>query len=176
MGLEYRSLDQQTRQIMLEEFNLDISSGNMYLSKRFNDFGEEYYVKAMPKHIMEGSDDTLAEDLKNNDCFKSHEERKNPKGGVTLAKIPETACQTFAEGEFNRFYIRALSIRAATEGRPLQIYRGRQSTNPRPESEALIGSNVNPGAILNDLRENKGIDTVLGLPSGPNSGLTVNLI
>jgi hypothetical protein len=175
MGLIYESLDKEIRELMLTEFNSDIEKGNIYLSKRFNDKGAGYFPTIMEMHILEGSDDSLSDDLKTNFCFKTHEERKTAKG-ITMAKVPENASQTFAEGEYNRFYIRALCVKAVETNQQLQVYRGRHSENPRTESEALIGSFVNPETLLADLRENIGLDTALGLPNGPNSGLTLKFI
>ena len=175
MGLIYHSLDVEIREFMLAEFKFDIEKGKIYLSKRFNDKGQTYFPRVMERHILEGSDDTLADDLKTNFCFKTHEERRTAKG-ITMAKIPESASQTFAEGEYNRFYMRALCIKAVKTNRQIQVYRGRHSENPRSDSEALIGSFVNPETLLADLRENIGLDTALGLPNGPNSGLTLKLI
>lgn len=45
----------------------------------------------------------------------------------------------------------------------------------RSASEAMIGSHIDPHALLEDLRTHQGIDTALGLPPGPNSGLSVKL-
>lgn len=174
MGLDYHNLDDYTRQLMLKEFNHDMECDNCYLSKRFNENGKACFVKIMPEHLLNGNDDTLAEALKSNDCFLTHEERKT-KSGTILAKIPDTASQTFAEGEFNRFYIRGLSLRALEEGKQLEVYRARNSSNPRPDSENLIGRKFDARNLLGDLRDNKGIDTAFGLPSGPNSGLSVKI-
>lgn len=174
MGLNYLSLDATTRQYMLAEFKYDLDCDNCYLSKRFNDFGKTCFVEIMPSHIKEGSDDTLAEALKIKDCFLTHEERRT-KSGTILAKIPDTASQTFAEGEFNRFYIRSICLRAMEENKAIIVYRARISTNPRSDSEFLIGQTPSPESLLNDLRNNKGIDTSLGLPNGPNSGLSIKL-
>ena len=62
------------------------------------------------------------------------------------------------------------------DGNKIQIYRARESSNPRQESIKLIGIEVNPEKLLADLRTNIGVDTVLGLPAGPNSGLSGKLI
>ena len=48
-------------------------------------------------------------------------------------------------------------------------------TNPRPESEAKIGKTIAPQSLLDDLRKNIGVEPALGLPPGPNSGLSVKL-
>jgi len=61
------------------------------------------------------------------------------------------------------------------QGANIEVYRARASTNPRPDSELLIGQNLDPEKLLMDLRENKGIDTSFGLPNGPNSGLSIKL-
>jgi hypothetical protein len=175
MGLNYKSLDSLTRQKMSEEFNHDLQANNLYLSKRFNQNGRDYYQRIMPNHIQNGNDDSLAEDLRNNNSFLTHEDRKTVKG-VTKVKVPETAAQTFAEGEFNRFYLRGLCLRAISEGKKIIIYRGRLSENPRSESEAMIGIYLDPNTLLADLRANTGVDTALGLPPGPNSGLTAELL
>ena len=175
MGLNYKSLDNLTRQKMLEEFNHDTQTNNLYLSKRFNDQGRIHYQQKMPYHIQNGNDDSLAEDLRAKNSFLLHEDRKTTKG-ISKVKVPETAAQTFAEGEFNRFYLRGLCLRAIAENKRIIIYRGRYSENPRSESEALIGLIFEPNQLLNDLRTNIGVDTALGLPPGPNSGLTAELI
>jgi hypothetical protein len=90
--------------------------------------------------------------------------------------VPATAPETLAEGEFNRFYIRGLCVRALAEGiTELVIYRAKQVENPRSESTAKIGLKISAQALLTDLRANPGVDTALGLPPGPNSGLSVKL-
>lgn len=61
------------------------------------------------------------------------------------------------------------------EGKVLIVYRAKNVTNSRPESQMKIGQTFNPHQLLKDLRENIGTDTALGLPAGPNSGLSVQL-
>lgn len=48
--------------------------------------------------------------------------------------------------------------------------------NPRVESQAKIGAIVNAEELLADIRVNVGVDTALGLPAGPNSGLSVQIL
>ncbi|RKG58962.1 hypothetical protein D7X30_15455 [Corallococcus sp. AB011P] len=86
-----------------------------------------------------------------------------------------TAPDTFAEGEFNRFYIRALCRRAEEDDiEHLVIYRAKAAESPRVESEMRIGQAMVPDRLLRDLRTNIGVGTALGLPQ-PNSGLSVHL-
>ena len=79
-------------------------------------------------------------------------------------------------GEFNVFYCRGLCRRAVAEGIPrLEVYRARNSLNPRRESEAAIGFLVEPEVILIDLRNTHGTQPTFGLPPGPNTGLTLRI-
>jgi hypothetical protein len=82
-----------------------------------------------------------------------------------------------AESEFNRYYIRALARRAIEEGIPeLVIYRAKPARNPRPESEARVETTLPAEDLLADLRAHPGDESpTLGVPSGPNSGLSVRL-
>ncbi|MFZ0321604.1 MAG: hypothetical protein WAL56_20940 [Candidatus Sulfotelmatobacter sp.] len=105
------------------------------------------------------------------------EQRRKPKGGYTTAAVPVTAADTLAEGEFNRFYARGLCRRAKVEGgSELKVHRAKEVENPRTQSEALIGSTLDPEKLLLDLRESIGVEPALGLPPGPNSGLSVKIV
>lgn len=57
----------------------------------------------------------------------------------------------------------------------MTVYRAKEVANPRAESMALIGRSLPVTQLLDDLRVNIGTDTALGLPPGPNSGLSVTL-
>ena len=88
------------------------------------------------------------------------------------------AAQQLAEGEFNRYYLRGLCMRAkAANVSSLVIYRGKQVNQPRPESEAKIGTSINVDTLLSALRTNDfvTIEDAIGVPGGPNSGLTARL-
>jgi hypothetical protein len=55
------------------------------------------------------------------------------------------------------------------------IYRARASAHPRPESEELIETMIDAADLLEDLRLNTGEEPELGVPGGPNSGISVHL-
>lgn len=173
MSLELADLDDTTRKHMLAEMERDIQADDLYVGKYLSKAGEIEYPKLLQKAIESGNDDSLAAELTSPGLFKSHYQRRKPSGGFTNAKVPYTANQTLAEGEFNRFYLRGLCLRLLDTGKgKVEIYRARESSNPRTESEAMIGRQLEPGALLEDLRANVGFDTALGLPPGPNSGLS----
>lgn len=174
MPFNFFNLDETTRSYMISEFKADIASNRIYLSKRFNEQGNTIYSDVMNKHLKTGSEVSLSVELSQKNCFKTLEERRTAKG-IKMIKVPATASETFSEGEFNRFYIRGLCQRALVERLELEVYRARNSENPRPDSEALIGKKISPSTLLLDLQNNIGIDTALGLPNGPNSGLSIRI-
>jgi hypothetical protein len=174
MSFHFENLDERTRELMLSEIASDISSNVLYMSKRFNEEGKKLYPAILQDAVAKGDESALAFDLKAKRCFAEKEPR-NGKNGVTYVKVPENANETFAEGEFNRFYIRALALKALESKSNLVVYRAKHSDNPRRESQELVGQSVDPSQILDDLRKNIGIDTALGLPPGPNSGLSLKI-
>lgn len=94
-----------------------------------------------------------------------------------MVKVPVTAPDTLAEGEFNRFYSRGVCVDVlAANGSTVEVYRGKAVTNPRARSQALIGRVLPAAALLGDLRTSIGVETAMGLPPGPNSGLTVRRV
>ena len=176
MALRYENLDNQTRQFMLQEIELDVSRGMLYISPRLNNQGVENY-ESLLKDAAESHDDTwLAGELRRRGHLKAFEQRRKPKGGFTTAKVPVNAPDTLAEGEFNRFYVRGLCRRAIDESiSEVEVYRGKSVRQPRPESLTMIGKLIPAEKLLEDLRQSPGVEPALGLPPGPNSGLTVRL-
>lgn len=176
MSLQYQNLDAQTRPHMLAELNADQTIGQLYISPRLNEKGAQSWHTLLGEAIATHDDRWLATEIRNRGLLKSHEERRKPKGGTTLAQVPVNAHETLAEGEFNRFYVRGLCLRAIQDNIAHVIaYRARHSENPRLESEAIVGRAFAPNALLNDLRSSLGVEPALGVPPGPNSGLSVRL-
>ena len=176
MAFDFKDLDEKTRQYMLEEIERDLQAGTLYLNPRLSAAGQAEYPLLLQEAAQAYDDDWLANELAGGNYFNPTEQRRKRGGGVTYANMPANAAETLAEGEFNRFYIRGLCRRAIDEGIAyLVIYRGRRSGQPRPESEGMIGEPVNAADLLKDLRDSPGVDTAMGLPPGPNSGLTVRL-
>ena len=176
MALNYENLDASTRSFMLSEVDLDLSHDKLYMSPRLNELGAQNYVSLLKEAIEHHDDAWLAEQLRNRGYMKENEQRKNQDGGFTTVRVPKTAPDTLSEGEFNRYYARGLCVRAIDEGiDQVEVYRGKPVSPSRPESEALLGKRVSAEALLNDLRESIGVEPALGLPPGPNSGLTVRM-
>jgi hypothetical protein len=176
MGLRLESLNDDVRKFMLREVEFDVGNGSLYRSKHFNDTGNSVYLDLIKQTVQHYDDDWLAERIRVGSCMNRTAMRRKPKGGFTEVKVPVTAPDTFAEGEFNRFYARGLCLHAIEIGVPaLLVYRAKAVMVPRADSEAMIGSMIDAKALLADLRIHQGVDTALGLPNGPNSGLSVRL-
>ncbi|MGE0448369.1 MAG: hypothetical protein AB7Q29_02180 [Vicinamibacterales bacterium] len=176
MGLNYRNLDARTRALMVAEVERDIASNTLFLSDNLSPQGQLDYSNLLKAAAQTGSDVTLAAEIRPR--LNSHEKpRKLRSGGFSKPPVMRSnAHEMLAEGEFNRFYIRALCALAIEDGlNGVVVYRAKAVENPRTESEQKIGQTVRPEALLQDLRTHPGVDTALGLPPGPNSGLSIQL-
>lgn len=177
MSLNLVDLDEQTRRYMQMELEDDIANNQLYVSTRLSPQGEVDWPVLLRTAIVSGDDRTLTRELRAGGRLNAYESRRTPSGGMTSAKVPVTAPETLAEGEFNRYYMRGLCRRVLEENLGVvTVYRAKQVGRPRSESEQLIGQQVDPQQLLEDLRINIGTDTALGLPAGPNSGLSVRLL
>ncbi len=171
MGLEYKNLDERTRTLMLAEIERDIAAKTLYLSENLNPQGKANYPDLVRTAARSGSDVTLGAAIR--DRLNPHEKPRRLKSGE-FSKAPvmrSNAHEMLAEGEFNRFYIRAVCLRAIEDGiQEVVVYRAKNVQNARSESEQKIGQRVLVEPLLRDLRANPGVDTAMGLPPGPNSG------
>lgn len=176
MGLAYENLDAATRRFVVEEIEMDVNNGSIYISNYLNSQGCEIWPRLLKEAAENGNDDTLAASIVRCRCLKAHVDRRTSKGGYTTAAVPYTAHETMGEGEFNRYFTRGLCRYAIDERIAyLEVYRAKAVMAPRQASQAKIGAMVDPQAILDDLRMSPGLEPALGLPPGPNSGLTLRI-
>ena len=176
MGLTYKNLDEKTRRLMLLEIERDISAGTLYVSDNLNPHGQLVYPELIKAAARNGSDLTLAMAI--HGWLNAYEKpRKLKSGGFSKPPVMRVnAHEMLAEGEFNRFYIRGVCLLAIEEGAfEVIVYRAKMAEHARAESEQKIGQRIAAEALLRDLRAHPGLDTALGLPPGPNSGLSVHL-
>ena len=178
MALYLENLDDRTRQLMLDEMEYDIANNQLHISPFLSGQGQRDYANLLREALQSGNDETLAQSLREHRRILRTLPRRNPKaGGYSIAATPENAAQVLAESEFNRYYIRALARRAIEDDiSELVVYRAKPVSNPRPESEARVETVLPPEELLEDLRTHPGDERPrLGVPSGPNSGLSVRL-
>lgn len=175
MAFVFANLTDEIRTLMIKEIDMDIAKGSLYLSPRFNNEGKRKYLELLKDAVKYGNEETFASALIKNNCFNEYEIRTTKKGTIR-AKVPVNAATVLAEGEFNRYYMRALCLKVIEDNTGiLVVYRAKEVSNPRQESEQKIGQTVVPNVLLDDLRNNIGIETHIGLPAGPNSGLSVKI-
>src|SRR5512141_2557274 len=123
MTLYLENLDDRTRRLMLAEMEYDIAHNQLHISPLLSGQGQRDYPNLLRDAILEGSDASLAQNLRLHRRLIRTQPRRTPKGGFTLASTPENAAEMIAEGQFNRYYIRALSRRAIEDGIPeLVVY------------------------------------------------------
>jgi hypothetical protein len=173
-GFTFPQLDDRTRSLMRQEFGDDSASGRVYVGKRLNADGERVYLDALPRAFKEGSATDLQAVLEPvpGELWIPAITAKNGRTSTT----PYTAPQTLAEGEFNRYYMRAICIRAIDEGDgQVRVRRAKPVANERSDRlvKVVEGDVLDAKAVLDDIRRHPGEDTPLGMPRGPNSGLSL---
>ena len=168
---QFDNLDQKTRDYMLLEVETAIKTSQLYTSKRFSEAGQALYPELLREAVTQGNEETLAAALQQHECFRTHESY-----GAGTRKVPATAARTFAEGEFNAFYMRGICHRAIREGCAVEVYRAQSSGVPRRSSRLIEGNLENPQRLLLYLKNSlDGSQRGTQLPAGSNSGLTLRL-
>lgn len=168
MSFKFENLDTETRKFMVKEFTFD--DAQPYSSVRFTPEGRASYPELLRVALQHGEPKTLEEALGQHGLFASHEQTKS---GVK--RVPKNAASVVAQSEFNRYYVRGVCARVLSEGgQEVEVYRARESSWSRPESEALVGTKLRASEILEDLRSSQGSEPRL-LPD-VNSGLSVRII
>jgi hypothetical protein len=176
MTFYFENLDDETRKWMLAELDEDVAQNRLHISPYLSGQGVHDYPSLLRTALTSGTEDTLAEALRQQRRIERSTDRKKPAGGYAIVSVPENAAQVLAESEFNRYYIRGVARRAVEAGIPeVVVYRAKPVDEPRVESEALVESTVPPQVLLDDLRAHTGDKPVLGIPAGPGSGLSVRL-
>ncbi|MEZ2601293.1 hypothetical protein [Kluyvera intermedia] len=177
MALNLLDLDDTTRQHMTSEIQYDKEHNNFYCSNYLSDHGKTSWPSLLEEAIQY-DDEWLENEIRARGMLAQFYTKRKPKSTELMqARVPITAAKTLAEGEFCRLYARGLCSAVVSEGGSVvEAYRARLSTNPRPESEAIIGKRLSAQAVLNDLRSNPGVDSALGVPPGPNSGISLKRV
>ncbi len=170
----FLNLDQTTRPFILEAINEAEQTSNIYYSTRFNAIGTQKWIPLLKEAAQLYNEHWLAYQLEANSTMKDFENAQKQSGGYTTERVPHTAAETFAEGQFNRFYILGLCKRARKEGKThLEIYRAKQVADQKPESQALVGTSVSVADLEAQL--NKTQDSFKSTIVRPNSGLSVKM-
>jgi hypothetical protein len=171
----FPDLDEAVRARMVEEIRFDTERGALYVSGRLTQAGRARWPDMLSRAAASGTPAGLAGGLRAAEFLVTTE--TSHRNGMPYGRaVPDNAADTLAEGEFSRFYIRAVCAIALERGQTqVVVYRAKNVATPPADSNSLIGSSVAAQAVLDDLRTRPGIDAALGIPPGPNSGLSVRL-
>ncbi len=168
----FEDLDETTRALMLEELNLDEVSGNVYVDPRLKPGAAEAYHQLLEAALESGTPESFSEAIRSHQLLKETESRHTARGDMQ-AKVPETAHNTLGEGEFNRYYMRAICLRAMEEGlNKVEVYRAKPVVRQRPQNPA--GKYKDARELLEHLRQTN--ISVEGSFPGPNSGRSVRSV
>lgn len=125
----FPNLDTKTRSIMMNELDCDFKNGLFYEPSSIKPEYINSYKLILRKYFEIGHVEGLEKAL-----TPSFFNTKDKNG----RKIPSNIAQTIAFSDFNRYYVKAILIRAINENKKVCIYRAKESLNKRSESENLI--------------------------------------
>ena len=175
-NFHFADLDRTTRRHMRTEFYLDLTQSRLHLPERLNAGGRVMFPVALEAAIDKGDDATLADALREGGFVREWEESHTRAGKAVPRHVPWNAADTIAEEAFNRFYIRGVARRALEEGlERVEVYRAKEVSKARPESDSKMGMFLDARRLLEDLRAHPSDRPELGIPPGPNSGVSVRL-
>ena len=161
---------------MVDEVDLDVADGTLFLNAMLTPQGMADWPVLLRLACERGNDVELAYELRSNQRMEQEWRRAKVNGGEYNVAVSNSAMAKIADSEFNNFYVRGLCLRALKDGRSgLLVYRAARVETPRPGSNAMIGSMVAPGLLLDRMRKLKSLEPALGLPPKPNSGLSLTL-
>ena len=169
----FPSLDTKTRSIMISELDRDIKNGLFYEPSSMKYEYLSSYKLLLRKHFEVGHVEGLEKALTPS-FFKAKD-----KSG---RKIPLNIAQVVAFSDINRYYVRAILVRAIEENKSVCIYRAKQAINERAESKALINKCYHEKETLEQmLRIIRDYRILFSSQSKitflqPNSGLSLKLI
>ena len=161
MPLQYENLDPTTRRYAIAELDRDLNNGAFHISERLRPESVAEYERLLREALRYYDDRWLEEHA--SDLLVESESRRTRTGGTTTARVPQMAARMLAEGDFNRYYMRAVALRAIEEG-------------PRRESAELEGKRVPAAEVLDHLRGPISVDPSVAPLGRTNSGLSVRLV
>lgn len=169
----FAKLDERTRRLMIEEIELGHQEGQLYYSARFNDIGAQNWLNWLKTAATQFNEHWLSYQIEAAGAMKHLETRVKPLGGYSIAHVPDTAAETIADGQFNRYYMAAICRRTIEDNKGNVIaYRAKQRRIPRPESIALEGAQYNAESLLKELRSKA--NSLKCSLLRPNSGLSID--
>ena len=179
MALQLANLDELTRTLMVEELEIDVANGTLYLSTRLNSRGQDEYEQLLRTAFLEGDDESLADEIRSMGLLNATEQRRKP----FQAGFDEPAATGFALHSFSRLWVKDTRVNSpATLWMPRSrncLVAASQRSNCLSASIPRLRSLQYPASAVN----NRGHRSVAGTPIparfwsksssiGPNLGLS----
>lgn len=144
---------------MSAELDRDIATyGHPYQGEFLTERGNADYIGLLRSALMTGTEVDLIVALNQDD---------------RVLCSPVDAARRLASTEFNRYYMRAICLRAQAHGTNTVVaHRLRGSKEHRLSSDDLEGRRLSAPMVLENLRGRAGMDSETGL-GRPNSGLSL---
>jgi hypothetical protein len=167
---EFEDLTPDTRSRMLQELERDLNARTIFYDSRLTKNGRAAYLRVLMTALESGTPENLSEAILSNSLLNPTETRDVGQGRLVQAKVSKIAHRNIGEAEFNRYYMRAICLKAIEQGNDeVEVYRARPSTNPRPDT----ADRMNAKELLEHLRTTN--ISVPGSFPGPNSGRSVRI-
>jgi hypothetical protein len=176
MSLNLVDLDQRTRQLMLQELEMEIAQGTLSISPYLTLIGREFYPSLLRKAIRSQDEVWLVGTLRGAGLIELLERKTLPNGIVEISTGPGLSVATLVEREFNRLFCCALCLRAMEDHIPhVSVYRAKQVECAGVESEDKVGQQFEPQLLLENLRALRAAEPALGISHELDSGLSIKL-
>lgn len=166
----FENLDEKTRALMLQELEYDLERGTIFFDIRLKEAAKARYIELLTEALNHGTPETFSEAILEQQLLKETETRDLGERQIR-AKISNIAHYNIGEGEFSRYYMRAICLFAIEKGvDEVEVYRAKQVSKPRPAGAERMKAKE----LLDQLRTTN--ISVKGSFPGPNSGKSIRLI
>jgi len=162
-------LNEETRRRMLDEFEADVANGAVFQSAIVAPADESRYLDVHRDAFAAGDPESFAEAVVDLGLLQDRQ------ASGSKVNVP-AASKRLAAGQFGAYYARAVASVALDAGLPIEVYRARQSTSSRPESERLLGQRLDPTKLLADLRANSSEPQLFAVLPDVNSGINIKTV
>jgi len=179
MGFQFEQLDSLIRALMMEEIDRDSVHGDLYDSRLLTPLGRASFRELLRVSARAHDADFLADGMASGENFIEKETIIRADASCERRVNFVNAARRLAEGEFNRYYMRAVCRRAMEVGTDVQVYRARESARHRTNSDSLSGHIYDARSLLAVLRQrvrpNVGVAAGI-IPGDVNSGLSLRML
>jgi hypothetical protein len=187
-NMEFTNLDEMTRHYMLMELDADVREGRVAVSPLLTERGRGEYADLLAEALRHHDPYWLASELRSGRRMRIAVEDADVEKLIP-EELPVFEPDVLAEGEFNRYYVRGMCRRALDEGiEELKIvklnrgpyanfvYQSGDLPKDEREREVDVAGRVDPGWLLEKLRQDPEAEMDVGIPGEPGSGLTVEFL